>query len=303
MKISVVIPNHNGFHLLKKNLAEVLKNSSGYEIILVDDASTDGSADYVSSNYPSIKIVRREKNEGFIKSVNEGVKKAKGDLVYLLNTDIIPKKDYIKYLLPYFQNEKTFAVGSLQESIEKEGIILRGRGIGSFQKGFLMHARGEVDKTATLWVSGGAGLFRKNIWEKLGGLNKLYSPFYWEDIDISYRALKAGYNIYFESRSKVIHEQAQSSIRTKYSPNYITVVSYRNQILFVWINITDTELILEHILNVAKYLIKSLISLRFDFIEAFFKALMSIDMAFRSRRSVSKMGKVHDKEIFARYNS
>lgn len=303
MKVSIIIPNYNGRKLLEKNLAEVIKNSHVYEIILVDDASTDESVSYVASNFPSIRIVKREKNEGFVKSVNEAVRMANGDLFYLLNTDIAPRKGYIEHLLPYFKKEKTFAVGSLQESREKGKVILRGRGVGNFQNGFLMHRRGETDKKDTLWVSGGAGLFRKDIWEKIGGLNELYSPFYWEDIDISYRALKAGYNIYFDPKSRVVHEQEQSSIRTKYNKSYITCTSYRNQILFVWINITEFRLIVEHVLNLFIYFIKSLYSLQFDFITGLFKALISFGTAFRSRQSVSRITKLHDSEIFNRFHS
>ena len=74
----------------------------------------------------------------------------------------------------------------------------------------LVHSRGEVNKTNTLWVNGGSGAFRKSIWEDLGGFDELYNPFYWEDIDLSYRAKKAGYKIIYVPTAKVYHKVSQS---------------------------------------------------------------------------------------------
>ena len=109
-------------------------------------------------------------------------------LYILFNTDVYPDKDFLTPLLSHFKDEKVFAVGCMDKSIEGKDVVLRGRGIGVWKRGFLVHEKGEIEKSDTLWVSGGSGAFRKSIWDKLGGLNELYNPFYWEDIDLSYRA-------------------------------------------------------------------------------------------------------------------
>lgn len=303
MKVSIVIPNYNGEDLLKKNLPTIVKRSKNCEIIIVDDASTDNSIEYIKNAFPQICIIKRHENSGFAQSVNEGVKMATGELVILLNTDIYPKENYIDGLLPHFGNPLTFAVGCLQESHEDQKVILRGRGIGNFRKGFLIHARGDVNKKDTLWVSGGASMYRKSIWQKLGGMTPLYSPFYWEDIDLSYRALKSGFQIYFEPKSRVIHDQTMSSIRIKHDKNFITTIAYRNQILFVWLNINDLQLLAEHFLLLPKYIIKSLISRDFQFLNGFFQALSNIKQVFQLRNMHSPQWIIEDKEVLERFHS
>ncbi len=204
MTVSIVIPNYNGAHLLEKNLPMVIEAVHNYEekkhfdteIIIVDDASVDDSIQEIKNQIlrlrgQELKIIMNEKNLGFSSTVNKGVRHAKGDILVLLNTDVRPEKDFLLPLVSHFEkDDNVFAVGCMDKSIEGEKVALRGRGVGRWEKGFLMHARGEVNKNNTLWVSGGSGAFRKSIWEKLGGFNDLYNPFYWEDIDLSYRGVK-----------------------------------------------------------------------------------------------------------------
>src|SRR5687767_13648160 len=100
MKISIVIPNYNGRLLLEKNLPKVIKESKDAEIIVVDDASTDDSIDFLKKNFTKIKVIKKDKNTGFSSTVNLGVQKATGELVVLLNSDAYPKKNYLNTLIP-----------------------------------------------------------------------------------------------------------------------------------------------------------------------------------------------------------
>ena len=143
------------------------------DIIIVDDGSTDNSLEIIENQRyekPGLEItvLKNEKNMGFSSAVNRGVKRARGEIVILLNTDAYPEKNFLKYLLPHFKNEKTFAVGCMDKSIEDGKTVLRGRGLGEWKRGFLMHRRGEIDKTNTLWVSGGSGAFSKIYLGKAG---------------------------------------------------------------------------------------------------------------------------------------
>ena len=261
MDISVVIPNYNGVKLLEKNLPKVLDILKNYkegktEVIVVDDASTDKSVELLKRY--KVGTLAIPKNLGFSSAVNKGVSKAKGEIVVLLNTDVSPEKDFLRPLLGHFKDEKVFAVGCMDKSMENGKTVLRGRGLGKWEKGFLVHRRGEVDKTNTLWVCGGSGAFRKSIWEKLGGLNELYNPFYWEDIDLSYRALKSGYKIVFESQSIVTHEHEKGAIKSKYSEFQIKTIAYRNQFIFVWENATDYSLQFLHFVWLPYHFLKAL---------------------------------------------
>src|ERR1035437_6602290 len=283
MNISVIIPNYNGENLLKDNLEKVVSELNTYklgkaEIIVVDDASSDGSVIYLNDfvkTYDNFKVVVNKNNLGFAPTVNLGVKAASGEIIILLNTDVYPEVGFLQPLLKHFSDEKVFAVGCLDRSVEDNGIILRGRGLGEWKRGFLVHRRGEVDKTNTLWVSGGRGAFRKTIRDKLGGLNELYAPFYWEDIDISYRALKSGYKVVFEPKSVVVHEHEKGAIKGKYSPFQIKTIAYKNQFIFVWEN-ADLNTILSHVLWLPYYFVKALIKFDWPFFLGFLNALLLI---------------------------
>lgn len=297
MKISVVIPNFNSSKLLKDNLPKVFAAVKDSEVIVVDDASTDDSLTMLKTYFPKVKVIARGKNEGFASTVNIGVKEAEGDLIVLLNTDVVPEENFLDKAIEHFRNPMIFAVGFLQKCPENGKVILRGRGVGKFEKGFLIHDRGAVigedtsevaewtprmveELMKTLWVSGGAGIFRKSIWEKLGGLDTLYNPFYWEDIDLSYRALKAGYKLVFEPKSVVMHNQEKGAIRNLYTPGQVKTIAYRNQILFVWLNITDFSLLRQHLLYLPIHLLKALVIFDFAFVQGFLQAILKIPYIF-----------------------
>ena|SRR3989338_909240 len=324
MKISIVIPNYNGEALLKKNLPKVLDAIEDEEVIVVDDASTDGSVQIIKNlkfkiknDKEKIKIFENEKNLGFSSTVNRGVNEATGDLIVLLNTDVNPEKDFLKTALPHFEDSKVFAVGFLQKCPENGKVILRGRGVGKFEKGLLIHDRGAVigedtsevaewtprmveEPMKTLWVSGGAGIFRKSIWEKLGGLDTLYNPFYWEDIDISYRALKQGYKIIFEPKSVVTHDQGQT-IESSYPKNRILPIVFRNQILFIWLNITDINYLVEHVLYLPYHIVTTLLSGNFNFIKGLLMACFKLRKVINLHNQYRQKIVLSDKKLLQQF--
>lgn len=299
MKISVVIPNFNGYNLLKINLPKVIAVVKESEVIIVDDSSTDESVSILNKYFPKVKVIAREKNEGFASSVNEGVENASGDLILLLNTDVLPNDDFLKYLIPHFEDPKVFAVGCLQ--IRNDGGVFKkeGRGVSRFETGFLVHGPGSLNKRHTLWVFGGAGMYRKEVWDKLGGMNELYNPFYWEDIDISYRALKAGFKLVFESRSVVEHQQENGAIRNFYSPEQVKEISYRNQILFVWLNINDLSMMTQHILFLPINILRAIITFDFAFLKGYLGAIFKIPKIFICRNSYKRQSFISDRKILA----
>lgn len=203
----------------------------------------------------------------------------------------------MKPLLTHFEeDEKVFAVGCLDKSIEGEKTVLRGRGLGEWKKGFLVHRRGEVDKTDTLWASGGSSAFKKSIWDKLAGFNELFIPFYWEDIDISYRALKSGYKVLFEPKSIVVHEHEKGAIRNRYSSSQVKTIAYKNQLIFVWSD-ADLDMIVSHLLWLPYHFAKALLSFDWSFFLGFFKAFILLPKILRKRHEVRKLFVRKDSEI------
>jgi GT2 family glycosyltransferase len=135
MKFSIVIPNYNGAHLIRKNLPVVLEAVKDAEVIVVDDASNDDSVKLLKSKFPQVRLVVNPKNLRFAKACNAGVNKAKGEVIVLLNNDVWPEKDFLKPLKSHFTDKQVFAVGCMEIVDSKT----RGKSTGKFEKGLLVH--------------------------------------------------------------------------------------------------------------------------------------------------------------------
>jgi GT2 family glycosyltransferase len=213
-KISVIIPNYNGKELLAKNLPTVVKNCPDCETILVDDNSTDDSVKFVKKNFKSVKIIENKKNKGFALSVNSGVLASKAQFIILLNSDVVPQKAFLKHAVAVIEKKNDlFAVGFADYSHENGGVATRGRGGAMFTRGLFNHFAANPKYGETLWVSGGSGIFDRRKFLELSGFDSIYSPFYWEDIDLSYRAWKKGFRSIFQPKSKVDHYHEEGAIK------------------------------------------------------------------------------------------
>ena len=318
MDISVIIPNFNGENLLKRNLTKIIEICRKYtkgkvEVIVTDDASKDNSIAYLSeykekNSTTKVPLLILENttgiNKGFSGNVNKGVLASKGEILILLNTDVVPHDDFLNHLLVHFAAPSIFAVSCMDESVENGKTVLRGRGIGKWYRGFLMHQAGDVSTSdTTLWVSCGSGAFRRKIWDTLGGLNELYNPFYWEDIDLSYRAQKAGYSVLFDKKSVVRHEHEVGSIKKNYSPSQVKTIAYRNQFFFTWLNATDTIILVSHLVFLPLFLLQALLRGDSAFILGFFQAVTCLPKVMHERKKVQKLVKKSDKEIIFQFIS
>lgn len=315
MNLSVIIPNYNGQELLSKNVPKIitilsLRQKLTIELIIIDDDSTDKSEEVILNLFDEYKntplsfiFLRNEKNLGFSSTINRAVKHAKGEIILLLNSDVIPEENFLKPLLYHFQDKTVFAVGCMDKSIERGQVVLRGRGIGEWKRGFLIHKAGKIDKSTTLWVSGGSSAFRKSIWENLHGFNSLYNPFYWEDIDLSYRAQKAGYRVIFEPKSVVTHEHEKGAIQKFYKTKEIKTIAYKNQFIFTWKNAIDLSIIFSHIFWLPYFFIKAMRHKDKAFFSGFFKAIRVFPEILKSRKIEKKQYTKSDREVMLLYSS
>ncbi len=247
MKTSIVIPNFNGQDLIKKNLPNILEAGAD-EILVLDDGSKDESVKLLRENFPMVKLLINQKNLGFIPSVNKLFQEAIGDIVVLLNNDVSVKKDFLEFLVKHFEDKSTFAVNCHEKG--------EGPSVAFWKEGFFEFKRG-VEGSSTQkssWASGGSAAYSKKIWQSLGGLDNLFAPFYWEDLDISFRAIKNGFNIFWEPKARVSHEH-ETTIGKTFSKRYVNLVKQRNQLLFIWKNITEQNLLQDHSKNLHKRLL------------------------------------------------
>lgn len=296
MNISIVIPNWNGRNLLEKNLPYVIRGKSNSknkiaEIIIVDDFSTDDSIDFLRREYKGkVKLVAHKVNRGFSAAVNTGVRTSKSELVCLLNTDVVVSENFLESVIKDFKDEKVFAV-----SLHEKGY---GYAKGKFENGFVVHAPGG-EPTGThesFWASGGSAVFRRSMWMELKGLDEiLLSPFYWEDIDIAYRAQKRGYRVLWEPDAHVVHAHEGST--SKLSKSYVNLVKERNQLLFTWKNLTSSNLFKKHVRGVVKRVLRHP-----GYIKVVIAALKKVGMARKLREREIRDSRVSDEAIFARFN-
>lgn len=292
-KVSVVIPSWNSEQQLKQNLPFVFKAAEKVkaEIIVVDDASTfDNSAGYLRSLGKKIRFFENKKNGGFSFTVNRGVSLAKGDIVILLNTDVRPSEDCFSNCLTQFIDSSVFAVTF------NSGEAWAG---GRWQNGLLQHAKVEPNKdnlkqvNPSLWASGGQAAFDRHKWLALGGMDLLYKPFYWEDVDLGYRAWKRGWKILWDPNSKCVHDHHKSVIASNFTPEFVKATAQRNQFLFVWKNIHDPQMMRSHLLQIPRFLK--------NYPAPFLRAILLLPRALKNRNLEKTLSTTTDKQVLSHW--
>jgi GT2 family glycosyltransferase/glycosyltransferase involved in cell wall biosynthesis len=209
---SIIIPVCNQIHYTEACLASLQQHQDAhrFEVIVVDDCSTDATADAIS-RMPGIVYVRNETNSGFIVSCNRGAEKARGKYLVFLNNDTLVSDGWLKALADTFAEEpKAGIVGSkliypdgrLQEA---GGIIWQdasGWNYGKFddpKKTEYNYLR-EVD-----YCSAAAFMIPKALFQSVGGFDSRYAPAYYEDTDLAFKVRQAGYKVLYQPLSEVIH--------------------------------------------------------------------------------------------------
>ena len=262
---SIVIPNYNGHDLLAEYLPSVFDAarhySDQYEVIIVDDGSKDQSVDLLRRKYPEAQVLVNERNVGFGESVNRGVKACINRIVVLLNNDVRVEKDFFGPMLKHFDQERVFAVVA-KGLIEQDGIVMNESITRlEFKEGFLnllqpglVNPEEIFEEVCTVaHACGGFSAFDKEKYLALGGFDSLYYPFYWEDVDICYRAWKKGWMSLYEPRS-IAHHRCHATIDQFHKKAYVESLHVRNRLLFTWKNIANDEMIVEHVKALNNYL-------------------------------------------------
>lgn len=308
MKVDIIIPNFNGAHLLEKNLPAVFGSLEEYggKVIVVDDGSEIQDLNrlkvtvnkFQKEGY-KIELHIHKKNKGFSSAVNTGVKQSEAEFVVLLNSDVVPTHDFLRSPIDKLTRDSAlFGVGCMDESIEDGKTVLRGRGLARWNKGFLQHSKGDVNhQDSTFWISGGSSVIRRELYALLGGMDEIYNPFYWEDIDLSYRAQKSGFKIVFDRNSIVKHYHEEGAIKKHFGQKEITTTSYRNQFIFVWKNITDSKLIASHLLHLPAHIFSAIKGWDTNLLKGLFLAVVKLPAIIDRRNKQKKLYKISDAEI------
>lgn len=236
-KLSVIIVSFNTKRLLKNclvslfNSLEFAKISPQTEIIVVDNASSDGSLAMLKSDFPKIKLIKNSRNKGFGQANNQGIANSQGDFILLLNSDTsLYPKTLIK-TIPILETQKKIGVlgckllnrsGSIQQSVGYFPTLLRVflwmffiddlPFIQKLIKPYHLTDTGSYDSQLEVdWVTGAFMLIRREALD----LNNLFDPnvfMYTEEVDLCYRLKKQSWQIIYSPEASLIHEKGSSGI-------------------------------------------------------------------------------------------
>lgn len=239
--ISVIIPNYNGVELLPNILPNLYAALDFYgahhEVIIVDDRSSDLSVAYIRKNYPRVLLMENDYNIGFSASVNEGLKAATCDLVFILNSDVKLERDYFVHQIKYFRREDTFGVNGTiinwhDDDLQGGGKILSRQGfkIKSNTNYYLNAKRANFNKPFySMFLTGTNALVDRKKMLEIGGFTPLFSPYYVEDVELSIRAWRLGWKCYYEPKSLCRHELSVT-IKKHQRKKYIYTINARNKL-------------------------------------------------------------------------
>ena len=233
MKTTVIIPNYNGKHFLKKCLESLTKSTVCASVIMVDNGSTDGSCSYVRENFPQVRLLTFPENRGFCGAVNAGIRAAETEYIFLLNNDTeVITANWMEEMLMYAQREDVGAVGAklyyADKTIQHAGVVI---GLGAHRTAGHTHYRIPVQNLGYMGrlcytqnvtaVTGACLLVKKSLYEQVGGLDESF-VISLNDVDFCLKLRKLGLlNVWtpfaelyhYESISRGLDDQGEKAER------------------------------------------------------------------------------------------
>lgn len=329
--VSIVIPTWNGLSLLQRFLPSVIEAAKAYretasantEVLIIDDGSTDETLAWLNEQQTrlsplELRFLKNERNLGFTLTCNRGFQAARYPLIFLLNNDVEPEVESISPLVENFVDESVFAVHCRTVELDSGKVCGTGK-IGGFKRGFIrVHQSYTVVQQPTseiqpgkpfsnsnqisergwysMFAGGGAAMFDREKFLSLGGFEHLLSPFYWEDVELSYRAWKRGFSIMYEPRSQVRHRV--SSTIGKLNRRKVRLIEQRNRIIYHWIHLHDRRMLISHLLWLAALTLTAPLRFKPLFILACLEALKKLPEIRKKREQEKATARRTDRQLF-----
>ncbi|HVU71347.1 MAG TPA: glycosyltransferase, partial [Mycobacteriales bacterium] len=239
---SIVIPVHNALELTQRCLGFIANDPAltPFEVIVVDDASTDGTAEWLAT-VKGVKVITNESNLGYTQAANVGIAASQGEYVVLLNNDTSPLPGWLDELVALADGDERIGIvgarllnpdGTLQEAgltVGRDGAFHRYGSGGDPQLSTYQHVR-DVDA-----VSGAAMLVRRTLLDVTDGFDERYAPAFYEDIDLCFAARANGYRVVYQPKAVVPHVGAATYGEVAYGPT-VHAVRGRRAFATKWVD-------------------------------------------------------------------
>lgn len=260
-EVTIVIPNYNGKKFLVPCLRALYGNTgTEMEVIVVDNGSEDGTIAEARELYPQARYLLLDRNYGFCRAVNEGIRASGTEYVILLNNDTEPEKGFVENLLRTVKKSPLiFSVESRmiryddRSLLDSAGTYYNALG-WAFARGRDASVNRYLTRCRTFAACAGAAIYRKSVFEEIGYFDEKHFA-YLEDIDIGYRARIYGYVNLYEPRARVVHVGSGSS-GSRYN-EFKVRYSGRNNIYLIYKNMPFWQIFLNLPFLAAGFLAKT----------------------------------------------
>lgn len=292
VKSTVVIPNYNGIKYIEACLESLFTGTNtDFEVIMVDNASKDGSLELVKKRFPQVTLIENEENAGFDKAVNQGILASKTPYVILLNNDTRVELSFVHELEKAIEKGRNIFSASAKmialhdkEKLDDAGDYYCALG-WAFARGKGKHPD-LYDKSCEVFAScAGAAIYRREIFDEIGLFDENHFA-YLEDIDIGYRAQLYGYRNTYAPKAVVYHAGSATS-GSRYNA-FKTKLASQNSIYIVYKNMPALQILINLPFLLVGFLIKTLFFIKKGLGREYVTGLLN-----GIRLSVSESGKGH----------
>lgn len=225
--ISLIIPNWNGLHHLQTCLDAVFEQTwPHYEVVLVDNGSSDGSCQFVADNYPEVRIVRLERNLGFAGGTNLGIRSSASDYVATLNNDTQAEPAWLEELVEAMESHPRVGMVASKMLFHDQREVINSAGIAVDRAGMAWDLQGGVPDHGegqpydVFGPCAGAALYRRAMLAQIGPFDEDYFS-YLEDVDLAWRARATGWRCLYMPSARVYHVHSGSGLETTPLKSYL----------------------------------------------------------------------------------
>ena len=312
--VSIVVANWEGEAWIARALSSLQTSARAsnhtFEVIVVDDASSDGSVELIRKRFPRVRLLQNPRNVGFRRTVNRGVRAARGRVVVLCNNDLSVQEGFIAALTSWFVPGATRSTDARPHAPTRPLFAVSARTLGWYDgrpnqvcMGALFRG-GRITPAWTdpkspspcLFAQAGAAAYDRKMFLQLGGLSSLYEPGYWEDYDLSMRAARRGWAQLYDPSAIALHIGG-GSMQKRFGARRVAMFKARNHLVFEWRHITSPGLAIRHAARLPLSVFREAAAGETTFLRALAGATARLPAILRARLSDKHDSALSDKEL------